>query len=168
VDGVLVSGVGHGWRLVDLAGKTFGHWHVLDRSNRTDYVRWRCRCRCGRVLHVRAAHLMGGRSSNCGCARKPSTLRHGHAQAKKSRTYITWKSMRQRCLNAKSTSYERYGAVGITICDRWSLFENFLADMGDRPVGHSLDRVNPYGNYEPGNCRWATPHQQRVNRRAGA
>jgi hypothetical protein len=74
--------------------------------------------------------------------------------------------MRQRCENPKATKYPRYGAVGVSVCARWrDSFENFLADMGERPPGRSLDRIDPAGNYEPGNCRWATPIEQRANRR---
>ncbi len=80
-------------------------------------------------------------------------------------TYRSWNSMRSRCLNPKRNCYHRYGGDGITVCDRWALFANFLADMGERPEGTTLDRINNAGNYEPGNCRWATPKQQRSNMR---
>lgn len=73
--------------------------------------------------------------------------------------------MRQRCLNPNATGYDRYGGCGISVCDRWGSFENFLADMGERPEGTTLDRFpNPGGDYEPGNCRWATAKEQRSNR----
>jgi len=73
--------------------------------------------------------------------------------------------MRRRCLNPRSTQYAYYGGRGVSICQRWETFENFLADMGERPNGRSLDRINPYGNYEPSNCRWATSFEQTHNRR---
>ena len=79
--------------------------------------------------------------------------------------YTTWKSMRDRCLCPTNEKYDRYGGRGITICDRWSDFALFLEDMGERPPGHTLDRVDNDGNYEPDNCRWATPAQQTSNQR---
>jgi hypothetical protein len=95
-------------------------------------------------------------------------LRHGHARASRpSRTYNTWQSMIRRCHNP-GTRQERkwYADRGIRVCDRWrESFDNFLADMGERPEGRTLDRIDTDGNYEPGNCRWATPIEQRHNRR---
>lgn len=81
----------------------------------------------------------------------------------RTKTRTSWTMMRQRCLNPKSTGYERYGGNGITICERWASFENFLHDMGLRPEGTSLDRIDNKGNYEPTNCRWATRKQQQNN-----
>lgn len=91
-------------------------------------------------------------------------LTHGQTH---SLAFRSWESMKQRCLNPKSPDYHRYGAKGVTICDRWrNSFENFLADMGERPEGTSLDRYpNKHGNYEPNNCRWATPSEQQRNLR---
>ena len=93
-------------------------------------------------------------------------LRHGHAiPGHESRTYRSWQSMNQRCNNPKASFYNRYGGRGILVCKRWKHFENFLADMGERPVGTTLDRYpNNDGNYELTNCRWATPEQQTWSR----
>jgi hypothetical protein len=77
--------------------------------------------------------------------------------------YGAWAGMVNRCTNPNNSSYGRYGGRGITVCDRWRKFENFLADMGERPDGMTLDRINPRGPYAPGNCRWATPKEQRAN-----
>ena len=98
--------------------------------------------------------------------RRNGRFSHGHAGAKLSPTYVVWASMLTRCTNPRSTSYPEYGGRGITVCERWRLFGNFLADMGERPTGRTLDRYpNRKGNYEPGNCRWATPRKQANNAR---
>jgi hypothetical protein len=80
------------------------------------------------------------------------------------RAYVSWRQMKQRCTNPKYPGFGRYGGRGIRFCDRWKLFANFLADMGDRPEGKSLDRIDCNGNYEPSNCRWATMTEQQRNR----
>lgn len=80
-------------------------------------------------------------------------------------TYHTWSGMRARCTNPKNKEYARYGGRGITVCEQWDHFVNFLADMGEKPPGTSIDRIDNAGNYEPGNCRWATAHEQRMNQR---
>lgn len=93
---------------------------------------------------------------------------HGHTIAGNvSPIYRTWKGMLQRCYNPKSGSFKYYGGRGITVCERWEIFENFLEDMGARPADRSLDRINNDGNYEPGNCRWATQKEQVSNQRRG-
>lgn len=94
-------------------------------------------------------------------------MRHGYAirSQPKSVEYDTWVSMRSRCRNPNRADYEYYGGRGIKVCERWDSFENFLSDMGERPPGTSIDRIDPDGDYEPGNCRWATKVEQRHNRR---
>lgn len=93
---------------------------------------------------------------------------HGHSvlglSHRGSRTYRTWTGMKSRCLNPTSWDYYLYGAKGITVCERWLSFENFLEDMGERPVGRSIDRIDYTKGYEPANCRWATPSEQNKNK----
>ena len=108
-----------------------------------------------------------GRFCSKSCSASGTLTRHGHASSgRKSPTYISYRSMLTRCLNASNFKYPYYGGRGISICQRWlDSFENFLADMGERPDGTSIDRIDVNGNYEPGNCRWATPLQQADNQR---
>jgi hypothetical protein len=110
-----------------------------------------------------APHGNTGRKRPDLAARNKAAAKHGMYR---SPTYNTWAQMRQRCEDSGCRDFARYGARGITVCERWQDFESFLADMGERPDGMTLDRINVNGNYEPGNCRWATPKQQQRNRRS--
>ena len=91
--------------------------------------------------------------------------RSSKTNSKRTPTYTAWSAMRARCSYKPHVSYKYYGARGVSVCERWDSFENFLADMGERPEGKTLDRIDPDGNYEPGNCRWATFREQRLNQR---
>ena len=95
---------------------------------------------------------------------KVKPITHGHAGRKKSPTYLSWRSMKLRCTNPSQPGWARYGGAGITVCARWQTFDNFLADMGERPEGMTLDRIDSHGNYEPSNCQWATRKTQQQNR----
>jgi hypothetical protein len=130
---------------------------------------WVCRCDCGKEHLVATGNFVRGHAWSCGCTPSPnrvaSATKHGHNKGgARSPTYYSWSAMRDRCLLTTHAHYDSYGGRGISICDRWRKFENFLADMGERPEGKTLDRINNDGNYEPSNCRWATAKEQRANR----
>lgn len=153
-------------------GKRFGR--LLPRAQRGAYAT--CMCDCGRSKRVRVDHLFSGGTQSCGClqaeSRSSTHLKHGFNRKGKRRSeYRSWLCMRARCSYPNNNEFHRYGARGITVCDRWEgSFENFIADMGRKPTTrHSIDRFpDPYGNYEPANCRWATPLEQANNKRARA
>ncbi len=151
------------------AGDRFGILSVIEMIGGRD-KKYLCRCDCGTIKSVLGSALRNGDARSCGCgirrALSARFTRHGHAGKIKTPTYSSWKSMHDRCKKPHHKAYADYGGRGITICERWQKFENFLADMGERPNGTSLDRFpNNDGNYEPGNCRWADKYQQANNRR---
>jgi hypothetical protein len=160
----------------DIAGRRFGRWTVLAihpervRYGKISCVLWLARCDCGSERIVFAATLRSGVSKSCGCFRREQAIkqntRHGHTSGgRRSLAYARWQGMLRRCFNPNVRQYCWYGGRGITVCERWLKFENFYADMSDPPPGLSLDRINVNGDYEPGNCRWATPTEQVRNRR---
>lgn len=158
-------------RRKDLVGQVFNRLTVMstapNRPNKRAY--WVCKCECGRETISSTNDLKQDRIRSCGClqaeTRIKANTKHGFNG---SRTYVSWCSMLARCTNEKLRSYKNYGGRGIVVCSRWMEFENFLADMGERPEKHSIDRIDNDGNYEPGNCRWATASEQRKNQRPRA
>lgn len=156
-----------------LIGQRFGRLLAVEntRKKKRTQVIIKCKCDCGNIIETYHNHLKNGNTKSCGCLQKEAirdiAFIHGHARPKKKTpTYITWKAMRNRCYYPKIHNYNSYGGRGIIVCERWkNSFENFLEDMGERPEGTTLDRINPNGNYEPSNCRWATNEEQSKNKR---
>lgn len=125
-------------------------------------------CSCGELVVRRMRHVLSGAIKSCGCYRREDSARKGRACFKhgshKNPTYKSWVSMMTRCYNKNHEAYHRYGGRGITVCDRWFDFFNFLDDMGDRPAGRTLDRKNNDLGYSKANCKWSTPKEQANNR----
>ena len=154
----------------------FGRLTVLelDHHNERGVSYWKCQCECGTTIVTSKYSLLRGYTQSCGCIRSEQArqrrLKHGMATMGAhgwvSRTYRIWMAMRTRCTNPKVPHYHNYGGRGISICSEWNDFAVFLRDMGECPAGMSIDRFpNNDGNYEPGNCRWATRLEQRLNQR---
>lgn len=129
--------------------------------------RVRAKCECGTEVTVYESKLRYGSTRSCGCLALEASKRNlpaaNHGMAG-SPTHISWRAMKDRCQYPGTNGYERYGGAGITVCEHWQLFENFLADMGIRPEGMTIDRIDSTGNYEPGNCKWSTWREQESNR----
>lgn len=157
----------------DLTGKRFGRWLVLKetRNPRPGPSKWHCRCDCGKEkMEVGYTALTGGRSLSCGCLRREfyASLRKSDnvVHDQRNPSYRIWQGIRTRCFNERHPSYRSYGERGITMCPQWKdNFDQFLKDMGPRPKGLSIERINNGGNYEPGNCQWGTAMEQAGNTR---
>lgn len=148
-------------KAAELIGSVFGKLTVLSRDGGRKNAYWNCVCSCGNKARTTTTKLKNGHTTSCGCNRIISitSLNTTHGMAK-TRTYKTWKEMRSRCSDKNKDNYKYYGGRGIEVCKKWDSFENFLIDMGEIPMGKTIDRIDSDGNYEKDNCRWATPKEQ--------
>lgn len=158
-----------GSKPIDISGQRFGRLTVSEMTDqrRKSSVMWRCLCDCGNIVIAASGDLRTGHTRSCGCLKleilKARVTKHG---ASGTRLYMIWQEMIARCHRQENVSFKFYGARGISVCDEWKTsFEAFAADMGDRPLGCSLERKNNNLNYNKENCKWATHTDQMNNRR---
>ena len=156
---------------LNLVGRRFGKLNVIARIEppigKTRFV---CDCDCGNKTVATGIDIKSGNTTSCGCVKKvigyTSNLKHGGASGKFTGAYRAWRSMKQRCLDKNCKAYADYGAKGVTVCQQWiDSFESFLSDMGERPNGYSLERINVFDGYHPANCKWIPLKEQTKNQR---
>lgn len=162
----------------DLVGKRFGRLTVIEQSGRAHdrHILWKCKCDCGNTTNVSSRDLKDGHTQSCGCLQKLAVhntrYKHGDRDA---RLYSVWKDMKKRCENSNCKSYKWYGAKGVSVCTEWhdyKAFKKWAFANGynqDAKFGEcTIDRIDPFGNYEPSNCRWTTMAEQAKNKRLSA
>lgn len=150
---------------IDLTGKHFGLLTVIRRASLPEAPRpkWLCECQCGNTSVAHGQSLRGGTTRSCGCLRKSTATTHGRSRTAE---HKAWLAIKGRCTNPRNKSWPYYGGRGITMCQKWQeSFEAFSNDVGEKPgPRHELDRIDTFGNYEPGNVRWIT-HKENCNNR---
>lgn len=154
----------------DITGRRFGRLVAIRPVGKDIHrnILWLCRCDCGGTRIIAASPLISDCYHSCGCLKNQGHVRHGYGRkgANRRAEYNIWQNMLKRCNNPGDKAYKNYGGRGIKVCKRWLRFENFLADVGNRPHPKlTIDRTNNDGDYKPSNVRWATRRQQRLNQR---
>lgn len=152
-------------KIIDRAGVRYGRLVAQRMVGRNSYnkIVWECLCDCGNLAEVPTSALASGNTQSCGCLFLEKITKHGGFGK---RSYNTWRAMVRRCNNPADKDYPRYGGKGVTVCDRWLVYENFVEDMAEPPDGHTLDRIEGNKGYFLENCRWASLTVQARNTRS--